>query len=411
MRPRNGILEIFSTFLQFEADRPSQWATDTKLRRSMQRCLEQSKKTEMSVNFWALYWYKLWSPTPLVEGTPTHSTNLAEAHLSAHLQEACYWAAHRNKMQFSTAQYTLSDCFQVAIGQVTKILKGFNPQQGFSLETYAGAIFTGAIRETLRQQRQVDVCTNWGLLRKVSQKRLMEALRTAGFGEATIAQYVLAWTGFKLLYVPTQVAANRKLPKPEPETWQAIAAFYNRERRNLAASLPETTPDLLEKWLSTCAQAARAYLNPSFVSINAPKGGEDGGEFLDDLPESPRESLLTEMITQEEQQTRRDQQIELNTLLEKTLAGFDLPTRSLLEMYYGQALTQQQMAAQLEMKQYTVSRRLSRAREMLLAAMVRWSQEVLHISLTTDLLSYTNTALEEWLQRHYHPIPDPATME
>lgn len=411
MRPRTGILEIFSTFLQFEADRPSQWATDTRLRRNMQRCLEQSKQPEVSVHFWALYWYKLWTPAQSSAARPTPANQLAEAHLSAHLQEACYWAAHRNKTQFSTAQYTLSDCFQVAIGQVSKILKGFNPQQGFSLETYAGAIFTGAIRETLRQQRQVDVCTHWGLLRKVSQKRLMEALRVAGFSEATIAQYVLAWTSFKTLYVPTQVAANRKLPKPEPETWQAIATFYNRERHNLTPALPEATSELLEKWLTTCAQAARAYLNPSFVSINAPKGGQDGGEFLDDLPESSRESLLVELITQEEQQTRHDRQAQLNTMLEKTLAGFDPPTRSLLEMYYGQALTQQQMAAQLEMKQYTVSRRLSRAREMLLAAMASWSQEVLHISLTTDLLSYTNTALEEWLQRHYHQTLDPATME
>ena len=84
--------------------------------------------------------------------------------------------------------------------------------------------------------------------------------------------------------------------------------------------------------------------------------------------------------------------------------------QALLQMYYGQALTQQQMAAALAMQQYTVSRRLSRARESLLTALARWSQDSLHISLTLDVLSYTSTVLEEWLTNHYRQ-PHDATME
>jgi hypothetical protein len=60
MRPRQSLTEIFSSFIQFEADRFSGWATDFKLRRSMQNYLVQIPEVNSSENFWALYWYKLW---------------------------------------------------------------------------------------------------------------------------------------------------------------------------------------------------------------------------------------------------------------------------------------------------------------------------------------------------------------
>ncbi|XGV98525.1 MAG: sigma-70 family RNA polymerase sigma factor [Leptolyngbya sp. BL-A-14] len=397
MRARQEILEIFATFLQFDIDRPHGWATDTRLRRSMQQCL-QASKPETAATFWALYWYKRWHEEP---------THLPEAHLSAYLQEPCYWSAQKTILSFATKQYTLSDCFQVAIAQVRKVLKGFKPQQGFSLQNYASAIFTSTIRDTLRQRQEVDICSHWGLLRKVSQKRLVEALHHAGWSDPTIAQYVRAWTCFKTHYVPTQAAANRKLPKPDAGTLQAIVTQYNRER---PPAIPSVKAETLETWLTTCARAVRAYLNPDLVSINTPKLGQDSGELLDDVPESQSESLLAEMIAVEAEHDRQTQHQQLNTVLKTALEAFDQPTRSLLQMYYGQALTQQQMAAALAMQQYTVSRRLSRAREALLMALARWSQDSLHIPLTSDVLSYTSTVLEEWLTNHYRQ-PHDATME
>ena len=46
MRSRQSLLEIFSTFLQFEGDRASKWAIDARLRRNMQHCLQQSDHAE-----------------------------------------------------------------------------------------------------------------------------------------------------------------------------------------------------------------------------------------------------------------------------------------------------------------------------------------------------------------------------
>ncbi|PSB63642.1 group 3/4 sigma-70 RNA polymerase sigma factor, partial [Chroococcidiopsis cubana CCALA 043] len=100
MRPRQGIIEIFSTFLQFDADRFRAWVSDPHLRRSMQARLAQSPQMEAAENYWVLYWYKLWQTQP---------DSLAKAHLTAYLQEVCYWTAHKTSASFASSQYTLSD--------------------------------------------------------------------------------------------------------------------------------------------------------------------------------------------------------------------------------------------------------------------------------------------------------------
>ena len=385
MRSRQGTLETFSTFLQFESDRAASWATDARLQRSMQRSLQGASQSE-SLNFWALYWFKLWQES---------HHRLSIDHLSAYLQESCYWAAQRTLLNFAAVQYTLPDCFQVAIAKVEKILQNFNPEQGFGLQNYASAIFSSTIRDTLRQRREVDICTNWALLRKVSQKRLNEALKNAGLSPEVIQAHILAWSCFKTLYIPTQETATRKLPRPDDQTWAAIAALYHSESRQTV------TPETLEKWLITCANAARNYLNPSVVSINTPKSGQDSGELLDDVPESQRDSLLSDLIEEEEAQTRKDQREQINQVLERAIAGLDPELQSILQLYYAENCTQQQMAERLNIKQYTISRRLTKAREQLVKKLAIWSQETLHISLTPDLLQTMSAVLDDWFTQHY----------
>ncbi|MBV9386645.1 MAG: sigma-70 family RNA polymerase sigma factor [Chroococcidiopsidaceae cyanobacterium CP_BM_ER_R8_30] len=397
MRPRQTITEFFSTFLQFDADRVGGWATDPKLRRSMLNCQDRLPQPETSKDFWVFYWYKLWQTQPY---------SLAEAHLSAYLQEVCFWAAQKTIASFSTAQYTLSDCFQMAIVRVNKVLKGFNPQTGFSLSNYASVVFRSVLKDILRQQQEVDICTNWSLLRKLSQKRLVESLQHAGLSAETVACYLLAWNCFKTIYVPLQATGTRQLPKPDSATWKAIVKLYNAERyRQLSPPGPECSLEMCEKWMIICAKAARAYLYPTFTSINTPKPGQASGELLDDLPELTHTSLLNQLIEQEEQQNKDLQQSHLYTLLAAALTKLAPEAQRILQMYYGQELTQQQIAEQLAVKQYTVSRRLTKSRESLLLALAGWSNEALHISLTSEVLNNISTVLEEWLKVYYNHPP------
>ena len=89
MYSRQHIIEIFSTFVLFKGDNFNRWVTDSKLRRSMQNCLEQSSFQE-SETFWAIYWHRIWQ---------TQASPIAVAHITAYLQEVCYWVARKMKMK------------------------------------------------------------------------------------------------------------------------------------------------------------------------------------------------------------------------------------------------------------------------------------------------------------------------
>ncbi len=385
MHPRNNLVEIFSSFLQFDADRFRSWATDAKLRRSMLNCAKQIPQ-ETSDNFWALYWYKVWN---------SQSERIAKEHLLAYLQESCYWASAKAANTFASIQYNLSDCFQVAIAKFDKVLQGFNINSGFRLKSYASATFGSIIRDTLRQRHEVDICSVWGLLRKTSQKRLIESLQAQGLPEDTIAAYVLVWNCFKTIYVPTQASSTRQLPRPDEETWQSISQVYANQTNGVIDS------PTVEAWLLNCASSIRKFLYPSVTSINAPVGGEDSFEWVDTLAANEQDSLLNEIIAAEEEQKKLSQQSEINTILVSAITQLDAQIQQILHLYYAEGLTQQEIAKQLEVKQYTVSRRLSKTKETLLRCFAAWSQEKLHISLTSDILKNTSTVMEEWLQSYY----------
>ncbi|MBD2437569.1 sigma-70 family RNA polymerase sigma factor [Nostoc sp. FACHB-110] len=385
MQPRQSIIEIFSTFVQFDGDRFSRWAAEARLRRSIQRCLQQIPQ-ENSEYFWVLYWYKFWQEPA--------ATSLATQHLTAYLQEPCYWTSQKTCAGFASSQFKLSDCFQIAIAQVERVLKGFNPAQSSSFKNYASLIFGTAIRETLRQRQEVDICSDWGLLRKTSQKRLEEALENAGLSPETIRAYTVAWTAFKTLYIPTKASNSRQLSRPDDTTWDAIAQSFNSQ------SSQSANAQNLEKWLLNAAKAVRKYLYPAPDSLNVSKGGDDGFELLDNLP-GVQESLINEIVAQEEEQARNSQREEISQVLQTAIAQLETQIQQILQLYYAQQLNQDAIAKQLDIKQYTVSRRLTKAKEVLLRSLANWCQDSLHISVTSDLLKSMSAVMEEWLQNYY----------
>jgi RNA polymerase sigma factor (sigma-70 family) len=389
MQSRKDIIEIFSTFVQFSSDRFDHWAVESKLRRSMQSCLNGTPQESVdSESFWALYWYKFWQVA--------ETESLAKEHLTAYLQETCYWVSQKTVAGFASTQYQLSDCFQVAICQVEKILKGFNPNHNFTIKNYASTIFSNSIRETLRQRHEVDICTDWGMLRKITKKRFMESLETTGLSPSEVNTYVLVWECFKTFYVPSPTGTSRQLPPPDLANWNAIAKSYNSQ------SSQSINPQTIEKWLLNAAKAIRKYLYPKFNSLNIPKSGDDFLEWLDNLPGLQQETLVNEIIAQEEAQTRNNQQSAINQVLITAIDQLEPQLQQILQLYYRQQLTQDKIAKHLEMQQYTVSRRLKKAQECLLKSLANWSRDTLHITITSDLLKNMSTVMEEWLQNYYH---------
>ncbi|BAZ10262.1 hypothetical protein NIES4071_20770 [Calothrix sp. NIES-4071] len=389
MQPRQSIIEIFSTFALFDTDRFSAWATDAKLRRSIKNCLEHSPQAETD-KVWALYWHKIWQ---------AESNPLAAAHISAYLQEVCYWTAKKMTLNFKS-QCSIADCFQIAIARVPKILKNFNSELGSNLKSYAELAFEGFIKDSLRLHHEADICSDWALLHKISRKRLIGALSNAGYNSQMISSYILAWECFKELY--TSVGKRtRVLNKPDTSTWLRIADLYNVQQSSQLMCTSKATPESVEKWISSCHAAARNYLFPKMVSADAPLVGQETGNLLDILPTSEDTSLLMQIITQEEQTNRQKRQVELTQVLTNAIASLDTQSQQLLQVYYSQQLTQQQIAEKFEIKQYTVSRRLTSIKRALLLALTNWSTNNMHIKSTPDVLDAVSKSLEEWLKNHY----------
>jgi len=85
----------------------------------------------------------------------------------------------------------------------------------------------------------------------------------------------------------------------------------------------------------------------------------------------------TNLIISEEEQTRQSQAGSDQRCFSRSSAKLDGNTTN-TTLYYKEGLTQQQIALQLQMKQYT-ARRLTKSRETL-QALAQWSQQTLHIS-------------------------------
>jgi RNA polymerase sigma factor (sigma-70 family) len=393
MRSRQTLVDRFSTFVRFEAETFSGWISDPKLRRSMDQLIKQGTE-DTSEGFWILYWHKVWQ---------TQATDLAANHLTAYLQEACYWVSRKMTLNLVGRQST-ADLFQAAIAHTSHVLKGFNPQFSSNLKSYAEFAFSNVIKDTLRQQQEVDICTDWALLQKVSQKRLIDSLTHIGMNAQTIAAYALAWKCFKQHYAPSERGASRKLVKPDGATWQAIAHLYNTERiSQLSLGSDSCSPDELEQGLLITARAIRSFLYPTPISIDAPIAGQEHTELADLLPNAEQESLLVTLVAQEEAIDRQKQQTQLSQVILDAIARLETSMQQLLQAYYGQQMTQQQVAQLLNLPQYTISRRLASLKKTLLTTLAHWSQDTLHISITSDVLNSMSIVLEEWLAVHYQP--------
>ncbi|MBE9180204.1 sigma-70 family RNA polymerase sigma factor [Oculatella sp. LEGE 06141] len=397
---REELLEVFSTFLQFD-DVCQKWITDPKLRRNMQAAI-RSNVQERSQDFWALYWYKQWEAE--------NAENLvAKEHLNAYVQETCFWVARKTEVIFDS-QYTVSDYFQIAISRFDKILHGFKETKGYKFKNYALVAFRNTIRDFLIHENEVSVLHDWALLRRSSKKRLITALKQhkQGCCDADIARYVLAWSCFMKIYSPD--VRTKIITTPNKEQWKAIADLYSYRCKTELFSIVTIDPLVLEDWMRLCAEAIRSGFSPKFISIYelAPvdRSKTEFVEVLDQLTSTDQALPLDLISVEEEEEERQQQRMFLNSVLLETLNCLDRDSRSLLALYYQEGLLQQQISSLLNMNQSTVSRRLERIRRSFLIALIQRGEDHLHISNDSTVLERVGAAIEEWLHIHFAPSTD-----
>lgn len=395
MHRRTAVLDIFSTFARFTGDRFESWISDRRLVRSMEKQMaQQTLQPKRPEAFWAVYWYQQWQQTE----------PLALRHLCAYLQEPCYWAAENVTRRFVSTQFTLADGFQTAIAHLKPILTRYDPTYGSSLKAYAHTAFGNVIRNQLRQQKAADICSDWGLLRKLSQAQLKRSLLAAGFIQTDLD--ILIWQCFQAICIPNpdRIAgrAVHTLKQPTAEQLSQIAERYPQQRAQLS-TLSDQLPAKIDaktvaESLKRSVQAARSHLTPDITSLNQPQY-DDGKERIDDL--AAAETPLAQMLAAEAYAEQQQKVQAIEQVLGEAIAQLAPSTQMLLCLYYQQQLTQKEIASQLQIQQYQVSRQLSRARQQLLLSVAKWSQETLHISIESAVLASMSAVIHEWLQRHY----------
>ncbi len=389
MNPRTSIPNLFSTFAYLEGDNFRRWVTDARLRQSIQRCL--STQADRSEGWWSIYWF---------QQRQSQDSPLADTHLFAYLQEPCYWVSQQMARRVQTSQYTLADYFQIANIDIRRVLNGFAIDRGSTLKSYAALVLTNALKDTLRQRQTVDICSDWALLRKWSKKRVREVLDRVGIALPEASEYQLAWFCFKTLYAPKDSGGERSAT-PTPALWQEIADFYNAQRHQLIVPGAAISPSQIEVRLTKLGRWLRDYLYPTVNSLNRLKLGEETGEIQDDLSDDAGATLLDIAIEREEITHRTSQQSQLQTLLTQSVANLAPELQEILQLFYQQGLSQQELASHLKLSQPTVSRRLKKAEESLLQALLTWIQSQLNQFPDPNVLKSISTTLREWLIVHY----------
>jgi RNA polymerase sigma factor (sigma-70 family) len=303
--------------------------------------------------------------------------------------------------RLNNSQYTLADYFQIAHIEIPRVWKGFAPDRGSNLKSYAKLVLTNALKDLLRQRQAADVCSNWSLLRKVSKKRIGEVLLQRGITEPEASQYQLAWFCFKTLYTPSDSQGER-LPEPKDSLWTEIVELYNSQRQqHLTPPGATLTATQIATRLTKLSEWTRAYLYPTLDSLNRSKTDEaGGGEVQDDLTDSSSESLLDIEIEREEIERRTSQQSQLQTILTQALANLSPELREVLQLFYRDGLSQQELSERLQTSQPTVSRRLKKAEEELLAALLTWIESQMNKFPDPNELKIISTNLKEWLSSH-----------
>ncbi|WP_199247569.1 sigma-70 family RNA polymerase sigma factor [[Phormidium] sp. ETS-05] len=374
MRTRKHPIEMFSTFLQADEARDTlgpAWLTDSRLKQNMTRVSQTD--ADAPEEFWTLYWLR--------EALKDPQNPLARGHISAYLEEVCYWVTLKIFQEVANIRESRVDCFFIARSAAAnpgKLFKNYD-QIRSSLKTYAQFRLKTAILEQIRAGSSLQKYSDPALLRALTKKTLKEALQKANIKEPELSGCLLAWQCFKEVYVPAIEGGRRQLKPPDETQLAQMAALYNQASKNRLAAVNSQS---IQKLLEQCVSTVRASLRISTVSL-------DNCLFEPALTSDDPIDTLDEPA-QEWQQ--------VNSILAEAIATVNDENQKMLKLWHGLSFTQADLSKIFGEKQYHISRQISRSRETLLKALAQWSASTLGITLSSEQLKEIATQLDGWLE-------------
>ncbi|MEG3440296.1 hypothetical protein V0288_24425 [Pannus brasiliensis CCIBt3594] len=398
MKRRGDPIEQFSTFLNWEGNE-ARWLTDNRLRRDLQNYLAREPSLT-NPEYWGLFFWRTWLASGKEEGLP-------RKHLHAYLQEPCYWSAREIYRTYRDRfENEIGDYFTIGVLQFDKILSEFNPTLNTKLSTFAGQRIKWRVIDRLRESDRTFGHTLWSLLLKSSESRFKEAL-IRHLGTSALEEYLLPWDYYKEIYAGDRIIRlNRQIQKPDATIWQEITERYNRENR---ANLKSQE---IEKRLTVAGQALQAYLSPIKPRSIERSTEEEQPTGYDSIAD-PSENPLDEIEIAEESLAIETSWKNILDWLASELENIEPARRSEFEMYYGQKLSLQKIAASVTppVNYTSVLRRMRTVRKKLAKHFIGWARTNLHTSLQSNDIETISEALEIWLEHYYRPTVPPATPE
>jgi RNA polymerase sigma factor (sigma-70 family) len=388
LRSRKTVVEAFSSFIKINQENPyfyDGWITSPPLRHSIES--QTQNDPEGNEDYWALVWLKKVLENP--------QQSLARGHLSAYLEEVCYWITVKDiKNILNIYNFDPVDCFQIcrSVAAMPEIFKQYNSQLS-KLKSYAKSHIQREVLEEIRQGLEEERFAKTGLLRHTKKTRFTKRLNRAGILEPEFSELLLAWQCFNNIYTEKTPRGSRTLPWPSEEKLAEIAESYNQLR---SPNLKFIDRQNLNRMLDKCYQIIREYSSIKPFYTDSIEHFQEQYEWR----EMPININSGYKIWQDSD-SKFNQQQEVNSLLSKTFEKLKSEDRKILQLSIGLKITQSDIAKLLGLsKQYQVSRKKDSAKATLLQALAPWSVKKFNIQLSSEQLNGISIQLEEWLEKH-----------
>ncbi len=379
MRKRQTPLEIFSTFLKLpdRGNYGGTWVAHQGLRNNLNEIMvsEESEYRNYSTSIWSQYW--------LQEARQELPKSLATLHLSAYLEETCYYIATTTARRFTNIG-DWRDCFQIVRAEVAnpiKLLKNYDVVKGSGISTYGQMQLKSILMD---KYVAGGARSEAGLLRSLTEKRLRDALKDEGISGMQLESHILGWYCFKEIYTPTKAKGGRQLEMPTEEQYVAISQRYN-QLRNGQGIEPDVSSKQIQALLKRCVQAVRSEIK----KVSSPLSLDDS-ESMPDLPAS--ETTEFETIAD---QTREWQ--EINAVLANSFMALSTEAQIVLKLCYGMDLNQGDVAKVFGQEQYQISRQVQKWLAMLLESLMQWSAKNLEMMIAHEDIKQKTKQMQIWL--------------
>ena len=403
------LANLFSRFPQFEDAGKHHyltWRSHWELYENMQRFLASYKNP--SEDRCARYFLQVLQKA--IE--PEHQNDLtyAREHLTSYLCRTSSIVAKRlhqtyRRIEFFQHRYDERDYLQIAIQYANdplKLLNGFDFQrqhtdgQLYFIKTFAKAVLERKVKDELYKYNQESILgkyKDWGILRyDTTFKELKIALRSY-VEEAKIEQYLYVWHWFKEICKPNRQRSDRASPPPTSQELQNLTRLYQDRYSFLASSGVIVNAKQIEEMLQTCIRAMQSHRNLKLYYPDGILHFENDRDRWDEVfmhehevwENAPLNSLA-----------RDEEHNEIAELIQTSFDSLSSENKTLLVLWKGLNLSGTRIGLVIDLPQYTVSRRLKKARQLMLKEFSkRMQQHFNDCNLDSAIIDCAKEQMEE----------------